>query len=380
MKISFYVSDHGYGHATRSIALARALAAAGGAGLELEILNHFALGLLRRSLGGSAGIRVIDRPTDVGFICREDRLAFDLGRTAMRVSSWISGWKSFVSAETRRLAPSPPDLILSDVAPEPLLVAEKLGVPSAIASNFTWVDQYERHLRADLIAPLRGAYALASRAYLYPMRTSLAGVKNPLPAGLVTREPRRNRDEVRRALGAAEGERLVHLGFGWTPDAASHAAWTDVSWLPASVRLLVSSNVAPLVTRKDPSRPVAMIPAEESEAHEAIAACDLVIAKAGYSTVAEAIAGRVPILAIPVEGSAESEIIARIVEKLGIGLSRSAEGLSDGRLSAAAADMLDGLDRYRAAYGNLPPEYAPGAAARLAGTILSRAGRESAPE
>jgi hypothetical protein len=375
LKISFYVSDHGYGHATRSIALARALAAAGGPGLELEVLNHFALGLLRRSLGGLPGVSVIDRPTDVGFVCREDRLAFDLGRTALRVSSWVSGWKSFVSAETRRLGQAPPDMILSDVAPEPLLVAEKLGVPSAIASNFTWVDQYEPHLRADLIAPLRGAYALASRAYVYPMKTSLAGVKNPVPTGLVTREPRRDRDGVRRALGAADGERLVHLGFGWTPDAASHAAWIDVSWLPASVRLLVSSNVAPLITRKDPSRPVALIPAEETEAHEAIAACDLVIAKAGYSTVAEAIAGGVPILAIPVEGSPESETIARIVDTLGIGISKSAEGLGDGRVFAAAADMLDGLDRYRDAYRNLPPEYAPGAAARLAGTILSHAGR-----
>ena len=216
MKISFYVSDHGYGHATRSIALARALVAEGNGGIALEVVNHHAASLLRRSLAGLRGVSVVDRWTDVGFVCREDRLAFDKGRTALNVWSWISGWKRFVSEELDRLRDHPPDLVLTDVAPEPLLVAEKLGAPSIVLSNFTWVDQYQGHLRPDMVAPIRGSYALAQRAHAYVMRTALAGVRNVVGAGLVTREPRRAREEVRRSLGVAPGERLVHLGFGWS--------------------------------------------------------------------------------------------------------------------------------------------------------------------
>lgn len=377
MKISVYVSDHGYGHATRTVALARELAAESGGDLRLEVLNHHAHDLLRSSLAGLRGVTVLDRPTDVGFVCREDRLSFDRGRTALRVSNWIAGWKGFVSEEVSRLRADPPDLILSDVAPEPHLVAAKLGVRSASASNFSWVDQYEPHLRPDLIAPLRGAYGLAARWYAYPMRTELSGIPGVLPVGLVTREPRHSRSDVRRRLGVSEEEVLVHLGFGWSSDAVAAAREIDAAYLPRDVRLLLPSNLAGLAAFQDDPRRVALIPEDETEAHEMIAACDLVIAKAGYSTVAEAIAGRVPVLVVPVEGSVENAVIARTIESLGIGLSVSDEGILDGRLFAVAAEMLDDLGRYRAAYDRLPSDLSPGAAGRLARMVLADAARES---
>src|SRR4030095_4060337 len=130
VKISFYVSDHGYGHATRSIALARALVAVGDGTVSLEIVNHHAAELLRRSLAPLKSVSIVDRRTDVGFVCREDRLAFDTGRTALNVWSWISGWKHFVAEEVERLRNRPPDLVMTDVAPQPLLVAEELRAPS----------------------------------------------------------------------------------------------------------------------------------------------------------------------------------------------------------------------------------------------------------
>lgn len=371
MKIAFYVSDHGYGHATRSIALVRALAAEGGPDLRLEVVNHHAHGLLRRALEGLKGVTVLDRTTDVGFTCSEERLCFDRGRTALAVSSWIGGWRGFVASEVERLRRAPPDLIVSDVPPQPLLVAEKLGIPSVVTSNFTWVDQYEPHLRPDLVAPLRGAYALAARGHAYPMRTALSGVRNLVAAGLVTREPSRDPAEVRRSLGVEPGVPLVHLGFGWSADAVAAARELDTSYLPGEVRLLVSSNLAAVASSDDLSRRIVPIPDEETEAHEAIAACDLVIAKAGYSTVAEAIAGRVPVLAIPVEGSIESGTIARSVERLGIGSSAPANEPLDGRVLARAADMLDSLERYHEAYRRLPAEFGPGAAARLAHLLLT---------
>ena len=112
-------------------------------------------------------------------------------------------------------------------------------------------------------------------------------------------------------------------------------------------------------------------PEDDTEAHESIAACDLVIGKAGYGTVSEAIAGRVPILAVAVEGSSESELIASTVVRLGIG-----ERFDDGQplgapLFLQGVRMLRNLDRFIEAYWRLPAEFAPGAADRLARTLLS---------
>ena len=377
MKIAFYVSDHGYGHATRSIGLIREMAAAGVDRLEIEVVNHHAHDLLTQGLAGLEGVRTIDRATDIGFLCQPDRLAFDPGRTALAIFGWISGWKAFVASEVDRLRARPPDLVISDVAPEPLLVAEKLGVPSVVASNFTWVDQYEPHVRPDLIAPLRGSYALALRGYAYALRTALSGVRSAVPAGLVTREPRCERRETRSRLGVEEGQVLVHLGFGWSEDAV-HAAEHIASGAAVAedVRLLVSSNLGDLLRASSPAgirERILTIAANDTEAHEAIAACDLVLAKAGYGTVSEAIAGRVPILAVPVVGSPESEVIARTVAQLGIGVSYPGDAPWGVELFREASRMLDGLDRYKDAYRRLPAELAPGAAARLARTLLTLA-------
>ena len=370
MKIACYVSDHGYGHATRSIGLIRALAAEARGGAVIEVVNHHAYDLLRRALAPLKSVTVVDRAIDVGFVCFEDRLAYDPGRTALAVHGWISGWKRFVAEESERLRSRPPDFVLTDVAPEPLLVAEKFGVRSAVASNFTWVDQYEPHLRADLVAPLRGSYALAECGHAYSMRTALSGVRTIVPAGLVTREPSRPREEVRRQLGIADGEPLVHLGFGWSADAAALASQLDAAGLPRDVRLLVSRNLASLGSATEWEGRVQAIPADDTEAHEYIAACDLVIAKAGYGTVAEAIAGRVPVLAVPVTGSPESEVIARTVSQLGIGVSYPSDAVVRAPVLDEAAQMLSDLGRYRDAFKRLPPEFAPGAAVRLAHVLI----------
>lgn len=373
VRIAYYVSDHGYGHATRSIALVRALIAEGRGAVVVEVMNHHAHGLLTRALGSERGVKVIDRTTDVGFVCQESRLAFDPGATAIAVNGWISGWKRFVAEEVARLRARPPDLVLSDVAPEPLLVAERLGVPSRVASNFTWVDQYEPHLRADLIAPLRGSYALAERGYAYPMRTAMSGLRGTTAAGLVTREPSRSRSEVRRQLGVDESAPLVHLGLGWSANAGALASELDLAGLPADVRLLVSRNLegTPWAAGRD-GRIVA-IPSHDTDAHDYIAACDLVVAKAGYGTISEAIAGRVPILAAPVEGSPESEMIARTVAQLGIGLAHPRDPVVRAPILDEAAEMLADIGRYRQAYARLPAEYASGAAAHLARRILEDA-------
>ena len=47
--------------------------------------------------------------------------------------------------------------------------------------------------------------------------------------------------------------------------------------------------------------------------------CDMVISKAGYGTISEAISSRVPMLLFKREGSIEDEIITSIVEKIGVG-------------------------------------------------------------
>ncbi|MDP1695241.1 MAG: glycosyltransferase [Candidatus Woesearchaeota archaeon] len=52
---------------------------------------------------------------------------------------------------------------------------------------------------------------------------------------------------------------------------------------------------------------------------DVIAASDLVVCKAGYTTVAESISGKVPIIITARDGFIDDETVCKGVEKLGIG-------------------------------------------------------------
>ena len=92
------------------------------------------------------------------------------------------------------------------------------------------------------------------------------------------------------------------------------------------------------------------VPRDATDSQNYIAACDLVVTKPGYSTVSEAILGRVPMLTYQREGFSEDDAIIDAVEDLGIGHRiDSIQALKSLDLEAACA--------MRAAYDHLPDRY-----------------------
>jgi UDP-N-acetylglucosamine:LPS N-acetylglucosamine transferase len=79
------------------------------------------------------------------------------------------------------------------------------------------------------------------------------------------------------------------------------------------VKFLVSSNA------ELPFEDVIRIQTDETETQNYIAMCDLVVTKAGYSTVSESIRAQVPMVMFKREGYKEDELIVHAIEELGIG-------------------------------------------------------------
>ena len=102
------------------------------------------------------------------------------------------------------------------------------------------------------------------------------------------------------------------------------------------VKFLVPSNA------ELPFEDVIRIQTDETETQNYIAMCDLVVTKAGYSTVSEAIRAQVPMVMFKRDGYKEDELIAHAVEELGIGRHISDRAFLEGRW----LNELDELDIY----------------------------------
>jgi UDP-N-acetylglucosamine:LPS N-acetylglucosamine transferase len=103
-------------------------------------------------------------------------------------------------------------------------------------------------------------------------------------------------------------------------------------------------------------------------AQDLIAAMNLVVSKAGYSTVAEAITARVPVIMTAREGFIDDEAVSNGAEKLGIGMRVSNE-------SFMKMDYLDNCrkfaERAKTAYKKLPKRFSSPYNKEAAELILS---------
>ena len=107
-KILFYVSEHGLGHLTRSIALIRELEN------EAQIMiRNSNESFLKKSL---PSISTFSGKTDQGPIISENSISIDWEKTFNSVTDWYSNFNSNVEIEYNFINKMKPDIIISDIA------------------------------------------------------------------------------------------------------------------------------------------------------------------------------------------------------------------------------------------------------------------------
>ena len=320
-RICFYISDFGYGHAARDIALIRELQEYA----EVIVRAGAPAEFMARSL---PGVEVLPGQNDPGVVMAG--AAVDREKTLAAVERWLASWEAYVSTEKAFLYDRRVDLVLSDIVPQPFLAAEELGIPSLAISNFTWHFIYT-HLfgRTEVIDQVAEAYRAADGALLLPLHEPMEIFCGRRDVGLVTRAVTRDRAEIRRQCSLSDEELLVYLGGGQSLDSAIFRGTRGAF---AGCTLLVPSWLhLPGAIR---------IPASETETQDWIAACDLIISKPGYSTISEAIRGCVPMALFRREGFREDDYLIRDVEEMGIGREVPAAAALDGSWVLDLEDLI----------------------------------------
>ncbi len=328
-RICIYVSDFGYGHAARDIALTRELQEALGA--EVVVRAGSPAAFMSRSL---PGVEVISGPNDPGVVM--DGAAVDGEKTFAAVEQWLASWEDCIAAERVFLRERGIDVVLSDIAPQPFLAAEELGIPSLGVSNFTWHLIYT-HLfgKTELTDRIAGAYRAADGALLLPLHEPMEIFRDRQEVGLVARAVTRSRAEL---PGLPSEQPLVYLGGGQSLDPT---VFRGIRTALSGCTLLVPSWT-------DISGAV-RIPPGETETQDWIAACDLIVSKPGYSTISEAIQASVPMALFRREGFAEDGYLTGGVEDMGIGREVPVSAVVDG----SWGDDLESLMELQANFGKI---------------------------
>ena len=141
MDIAFFISDHGYGHLTRNLEIARELLNRGHRVSIITGKRHGAVAVAY--LEGRTAIR--ECHTDAGLVLKPGTLEVDAAATERAVRAHHAEWDSLIAGSPAA------DLYIADIVPWALLAAKRKGIPSCILTNFTWIEQYESFLPEDLL-------------------------------------------------------------------------------------------------------------------------------------------------------------------------------------------------------------------------------------
>ena len=280
MHIAAFVTPHGFGHAGRMSALLDALHARR-PDLTVAIFTTVPEAFLGSSL--RAPHRIVSCRADVGMVQRGPFRA-DLEATATAVTEFLDGLPDAAESAARQLRASGCDVVLCDISPLGLVAAARAGIPSVLIENFRWEWIYSN--LPDAPGALRGAAErLAEISASAGLHIQAAPACDRAPGAVridrpFARAARARRERARSALGLGPDERVVLITTGGVTDEQRFVG-----------DLVRRPDVTFVVTGGDRSARSGHLVRIAVNAPlylpDLVRASDAVVAKLGYSTLAE---------------------------------------------------------------------------------------------
>jgi len=313
-QIIYYVTDHGQGHATRTVALIRSLAKFD---FDIIVRNSNQISFFEKSLPKT---KIIPGITDVGPTITENGISIDKKESIPKLDNWIKNLNKTSQKELDIIKKLDPSLIISDISAMPFLVAEKMHVPSIAISNFSWSDVLSNLLK-DQLKILDEAYEKADLAIRLSLGTELKSFHNKKNVGLVCRTPTKSKQEIRNELGIRNDEFCVFISLG---------NYHQISGkIDKKIKIITSGakTNSPNILKID----------NWIEGQDLVSASDLVICKCGYGMISECLTNEIPFLYLMNDHHLEQKAMSKKIHELGLNNRISEENLMN--LSLTSLDF-----------------------------------------
>jgi hypothetical protein len=299
------ITNHGFGHATRTCALLNFIAQHT-PNLRLILCANVPKWLLDEylpwSLTAEAG-RFTHRHRffDVG-VLQTDSLYINHQGTLDNLEQLVADHQDLVASEVAFLQETEVDLVFGDMPPLLTEIAHQVGVPCWMAGNFGWDFIYRDFGKsfgpiADWFSSM---YAQCDRLFRLPFHAPMANFPVQQDVGWTGGLPRVPADQLRARFGLDPQRPTALLTFGGLSLAAipydNLTRFSDWQFITFDRQAPDLPNLT--LAAVDGLRPVDLMPL-----------CDRVITKPGYGTLSEISRVGVPVVCLTRTGFAESPIL-----------------------------------------------------------------------
>jgi UDP-N-acetylglucosamine:LPS N-acetylglucosamine transferase len=285
--IAYFVSSHGFGHAARSAAVMQAIAEYDPS-IQFEIFTAVPAWFFQDSL--SAPFNYHHLLTDFG-LAQETPFQSDLGDTLRNLNAFYPITQPRLAEISETIRQLDCRLIICDIAPMGLLVAQNVAIPSVLVENFTWDWIYQQYAAADknisrYVDYLRPIFESAD--YHIQTEPICCRQRPDLVTAPVSRQPKTSRDQTRRRLGLLTDENVILITTGGIPQSYDFYRKLDslkgIKFVMpgAGPEKKIHDNLIILPHQSDFYNP------------DLTNASDAVVGKVGYSTLAEVYHAGVP--------------------------------------------------------------------------------------
>ncbi|PSR93573.1 L-arabinokinase [Actinidia chinensis var. chinensis] len=213
---AYYVTGHGFGHATRVVEVVRNLILAGH---DVHVVTGAPDFVFTTEIQ-SPRLFLRKLVLDCGAV-QADALTVDRLASLEKYSETaVVPRASILAAEVEWLNSIKPDLVVSDVVPVACRAAADAGIRSVCVTNFSWDFIYAEYVMAagihhrSIVWQIAEDYSHCEFLIRLPGYCPMPAFRDVIDVPLVVRRLHKYRKEVRKDLGIGEDVKLVILNFG----------------------------------------------------------------------------------------------------------------------------------------------------------------------
>lgn len=307
--LAYFVTSHGFGHAARASAVMNALMNQN-PNIHIIIFTQSPKWFFQDTLSTHFDYERIQ--TDVGMV-QQNPTREDFSASITALSRFKATFDDQSRLIAKRLVSLNCKMAICDISPLGIAAAQIAEIPSILVENFTWdwiYKNYQSEAKAalkpysDFMGALFGAASY--RIQTQPVCETVQSDLTTLP---VSRPARTSESEVRSRLGVTAQRPLVVITMGGIS--------ANFQFMNALEKL---SDICFVITgtgrQKCVRNNLILLPEHSTYYHpDLINACDAVIGKVGYSTLAEVYHAGVPFGYVARPAFPESFKLTRFIEK-----------------------------------------------------------------
>lgn len=309
--IAFFISPHGFGHAARAASVMEALTA-------IDPTFHFNIFTTVPDWFfeqcHSFTFKYHHLPTDIGLV-QQTPFQADLTATVQALKQFLPFDPEQIASRAEQLRQQNVELVICDIAPLGIRIAQKAGVPSVLIENFTWPWLYEGFSDEKLneFNPyLQAAFADAN--YHIQTQPICQSTDTDFLAAPASRKIKRPSGVIRSNLGLSDSLKVVMITAGGAP---KNFRFID-KLKRVNDTYFILPGAADIESRTDN---LILLPENSAYFHpDLINAADAVVGKVGYSTIAEIYQAGVPFGYVARPGNREMQPLVDFIENQMSGL------------------------------------------------------------